>query len=51
MKTTIEVSGHDKQQVNQVCALLRSARPPEPYKGKGVIRSGEYVLRKEGKKK
>jgi len=49
--TTIVVSGHDKQQVNQVCAYLRGHRPPEPYKGKGVIKSGEFVLRKEGKKK
>jgi len=49
--TTIVVSGHDKQQVNQICAYLRGHRPPEPYKGKGVIKSGEFVLRKEGKKK
>jgi large subunit ribosomal protein L6 len=49
--TNIVVSGHNKQQVNQICAHLRAHRPPEPYKGKGVIRSGEFVVRKEGKKK
>jgi large subunit ribosomal protein L6 len=49
--TSIVISGHDKQQINQVCADLRKHRPPEPYKGKGMIRTGEYVRRKEGKKK
>ena len=49
--TMIAVSGIDKQQVGQVAAEIRSWRPPEPYKGKGVRYEGEYVRRKEGKKK
>jgi len=49
--TQIEISGIDKQQVGQVAAVIRSYRPPEPYKGKGVKYEGEYILRKEGKKK
>ena len=49
--TAIKVSGIDKQQVGQVAAEIRSFRPPEPYKGKGVRYVGEYVFRKEGKKK
>ena len=47
----IVVSGVDKQQVGQVASNIRGYRPPEPYKGKGVRYVGEYVLRKEGKKK
>jgi len=47
----ITVSGIDKQLVGQVAAELRSYRPPEPYQGKGVRYQGEYVFRKEGKKK
>ena len=47
----IEVSGMDKQKVGQVAAEIFSFRPPEPYKGKGVRFKGQYVLRKEGKKK
>ncbi|MBW8708495.1 MAG: 50S ribosomal protein L6, partial [Alphaproteobacteria bacterium] len=47
----ISVSGIDKQLVGQVAAEIRSWRPPEPYKGKGVRYEGEYVRRKEGKKK
>jgi large subunit ribosomal protein L6 len=50
-QTEIVVTGIDKQQVGQVCAELRSFRPPEPYKGKGVRYQGEYVRRKEAKKK
>ncbi len=50
-QTHIEVSGSDKQKVGQVAAEIRSYRPPEPYKGKGVKYEGEYILRKEGKKK
>ncbi len=50
-QTTILVSGIDKQQVGQVAAELRAYRPPEPYKGKGVRYEGEYIFRKEGKKK
>jgi large subunit ribosomal protein L6 len=49
--TMISVSGIDKQLVGQVAADIRSWRPPEPYKGKGVRYEGEYVRRKEGKKK
>jgi len=49
--TEIEVSGIDKQQVGQVAAKIRGFRPPEPYKGKGVKYAGEYIFRKEGKKK
>jgi large subunit ribosomal protein L6 len=45
------VSGHCKKQVGDVAAVLRGYRKPEPYKGKGVIRSGDFVYRKEGKKK
>ena len=49
--TSITVSGIDKQLVGQVAAEIRGYRPPEPYKGKGVKYAGEYILRKEGKKK
>jgi large subunit ribosomal protein L6 len=44
------VSGIDRQRVGQVAAEIRSFRPPEPYKGKGVKYAGEYIFRKEGKK-
>jgi large subunit ribosomal protein L6 len=46
----LEVSGIDKQIVGQVAAKIRSLRPPEPYKGKGVRYKDEYILRKAGKK-
>jgi large subunit ribosomal protein L6 len=49
--TEIVVTGIDKQQVGQVAADIRSWRKPEPYKGKGVRYAGEFVFRKEGKKK
>ena len=49
--TEIVVSGIDKQKVGQVAAEIRRFRPPEPYKGKGVRYAGEFILRKEGKKK
>jgi large subunit ribosomal protein L6 len=49
--TDIVVTGIDKQQVGQVAANIRGYRPPEPYKGKGVRYEGEYIARKEGKKK
>jgi len=49
--TEIVVSGIDKQRVGQVAAEIRRYRPPEPYKGKGVRYEGEYIFRKEGKKK
>ena len=47
----IQISGIDKQKVGQVAAELRGYRPPDPYQGKGVRYQGEYILRKEGKKK
>ena len=49
--TEIVISGIDKQKVGQVAAEIRDFRPPEPYKGKGVRFAGEYIFRKEGKKK
>ncbi len=49
--TEIVVTGIDKQKVGQVAAEIRDFRPPEPYKGKGVKYAGEYIFRKEGKKK
>ncbi len=49
--TEIVVSGIDKQQVGQVAAEIRDWRGPEPYKGKGIKYAGEYIFRKEGKKK
>jgi large subunit ribosomal protein L6 len=49
--TLIAISGADKQKVGQVAAEIRGFRPPEPYKGKGIKYAGEYILRKEGKKK
>ena len=45
------VIGHDKHQVGVVTSKIKSFRPPEPYKGKGIRIKGEYILRKEGKKK
>jgi large subunit ribosomal protein L6 len=50
-QTEVTVTGVDKQQVGQVAADIRGWRPPEPYKGKGVRYVGEYIARKEGKKK
>jgi large subunit ribosomal protein L6 len=49
--TEIVVTGIDAQKVGQVAAEIRSYRPPEPYKGKGVKYAGEFIFRKEGKKK
>jgi large subunit ribosomal protein L6 len=49
--TEIVVTGIDKQRVGQVAAEIRGFRPPEPYKGKGVKYAGEFIFRKEGKKK
>ncbi len=49
--TTIEISGIDKQKVGQVAAEIRRWRKPEPYKGKGIRYRGEFIFRKEGKKK
>jgi len=50
-QTTVEITGSDKQQVGQVAAEIRRWRKPEPYKGKGIKYRGEYIFRKEGKKK
>ena len=47
----IQISGNDKRQVGQVASEIRALRPPEPYKGKGVKYSDEFIFRKEGKKK
>jgi large subunit ribosomal protein L6 len=47
----ITVSGIDRQLVGQVAANIRASRPPEPYQGKGIRYQGEYIFRKEGKKK
>ena len=49
--TEILITGIDRQRVGQVAAEIREFRPPEPYKGKGVKYAGEYIFRKEGKKK
>jgi len=50
-QTTVEISGADKQKVGQLAAEIRRWRKPEPYKGKGIKYDGEYIFRKEGKKK
>ena len=50
-QTEILLKGSDKQQVGQAAAEIPSFRPPEPYKGKGIRYSGEYVVRKQAKKK
>ncbi len=50
-QTTIEISGIDKQSVGQFAAEIRRWRKPEPYKGKGIAYKGEFIFRKEGKKR
>jgi large subunit ribosomal protein L6 len=50
-QTTVEITGSDKQRVGQVAAEIRRWRKPEPYKGKGIKYRGEFIFRKEGKKK
>ena len=50
-QTILKISGTDKQQVGMVASEIKSLRPPEPYKGKGIKEQGQYILRKEGKKK
>ena len=50
-QTIIKISGADKQQIGMVVSKIKSLRPPEPYKGKGIKEKGQYILRKEGKKK
>jgi large subunit ribosomal protein L6 len=50
-QTIIKISGFDKQQVGMIVSQIKSIRPPEPYKGKGIKEQGQYIRRKEGKKK
>ena len=50
-QTTIKISGMNKQKVGMITSQIKSFRPPEPYKGKGIREKGQYVLKKEGKKK
>jgi len=50
-QTLLKISGSDKQKVGMVAAQIKAIRPPEPYKGKGIREQGQYILRKEGKKK
>jgi large subunit ribosomal protein L6 len=50
-QTIIKISGSNKQEVGSIASKIKSLRPPEPYKGKGIKEQGQYVLRKEGKKK
>ncbi len=49
--TKLSVSGVNKQKIGQFCSFIRSKRPPEPFKGKGIRYADEYIIRKEGKKK
>ncbi|WP_374306462.1 50S ribosomal protein L6 [Methylocella sp.] len=49
--TEVAIAGIDKRQVGQIASEIRALRPPEPYKGKGVRYAGEFIFRKEGKKK
>ncbi len=50
-QTTLKITGADKQEVGMIASKIKSFRPPEPYKGKGIKEKGQYILRKEGKKK
>ena len=50
-QTTLKINGSNKQQVGMVTSQIKSIRPPEPYKGKGIKEKGQYIVRKEGKKK
>ena len=50
-QTVLKISGSDKQEVGMIASKIKSLRPPEPYKGKGIKEKGQYILRKEGKKK
>ena len=50
-QTVIKINGSDKQEVGMIASKIKSLRPPEPYKGKGIKEQGQYILRKEGKKK
>ena len=50
-QTIVKISGSDKQEVGMIASKIKLFRPPEPYKGKGIKEQGQYILRKEGKKK
>ena len=50
-QVVIKIKGSDKQQVGMITSQIKSLRPPEPYKGKGIKEKGQYIIRKEGKKK
>ena len=50
-QTIVKINGSDKQEVGMIASKIKSLRPPEPYKGKGIREQGQYILRKEGKKK
>ena len=50
-QTNIKINGFDKQQVGMIVSQIKSLRPPEPFKGKGIREKGQYIIRKEGKKK
>ena len=50
-QTILKIIGHDKEQVGMIVSKIKALRPPEPYKGKGIREKGQYILRKEGKKK
>ena len=50
-QTILKITGPDKQEVGMIASKIKSIRPPEPYKGKGIKEQGQYILRKEGKKK
>jgi len=50
-QTIIKINGSDKQEVGMIASKIKSIRPPEPYKGKGIKEQGQYILKKEGKKK
>ena len=50
-QTTLKISGYDKQQVGEVVSKIKTFRKIEPYKGKGIREKGQYILKKEGKKK
>ena len=50
-QTIIKINGSDKQEVGMIASKIKALRPPEPYKGKGIKEQGQYILKKEGKKK
>ena len=50
-QTIIKITGFDKQQVGMIVSQIKSLRPPEPFKGKGIREKDQYIIRKEGKKK